>query len=102
MNVVEQERRRCRACLKEARAAARAYARGSWLRFAATFVPVPLVVVLFRLHLAAWHYYVLGGAFIVVAFAMYTLDTRAAEARDKALKAAREARAAYRQARGHT
>lgn len=82
-----------------ARAAVRAYGRASWLRFAATFIPVPLVVVLFRLHLVAWHYYILGGAFIVIAGLMYALDSRAADRRDKALADAKAARAAYRAAR---
>lgn len=83
----------------EARAAVRAYGRASWIRFAATFIPVPLVVVLFRLHLVDWHYYILGGTFIAIAMLMYALDTRAAERRDRALAAAKEARAAYRRAR---
>ncbi|WP_020695850.1 hypothetical protein [Reyranella massiliensis] len=83
----------------EARAAVRAYGRASWIRFAATFIPVPLVVVLFRLYLVDWHYYILGGAFIVIAMLMYALDTRAADRRDRALAAAKEARAAYRRAR---
>ncbi len=77
----------------------RAYGRASWIRFAATFIPVPLVVVVFRLYLVAWHYYVLGGAFIVIAMLMYALDSRAATRRDRALAAAKEARSAYRQAR---
>lgn len=85
-----------------ARAAVRAYGRASWLRFAATFIPVPLVVVLFRLHLVAWHYYILGSAFIVIAGLMYSLDSRAADRRDKALADAKAARAAYRQARAAT
>lgn len=84
---------------ERARSAVRTYNRASWLRFAATFIPVPLIVVTGRLYFAAWHYYVLGGAFFAVALAMYALDTRAAEKRDRALKAARDARIAYRRAR---
>ena len=82
-----------------ARERVRAYNRASWLRFSATFIPVPLVVVLGRLYFVAWHYYVLGGAFFAIALLMYALDTRAADARDKALKAAKEAQMAYRRAR---
>ncbi|MCA0249774.1 MAG: hypothetical protein LCH93_24445 [Proteobacteria bacterium] len=98
-NKVEMLRRRAFESQAEARAAVRTYGRASWIRFAATFIPVPLVVVLFRLYLVDWHYYVLGGAFIVIAMVMYDLDTRAATRRDKALAAAKEARAAYRSAR---
>lgn len=98
-NKVEMLRRRAFESQAEARAAVRAYGRTSWIRFAATFIPVPLVVVLFRLYLVDWHYYILGGAFIVIAMLMYALDTSAADRRDRALAAAKEARAAYRLAR---
>jgi hypothetical protein len=84
---------------RQARAAVRTYNRGSWIRFMLVFVPVPLVVVTFRLHLEAWHYYVLGGVFIFFAGLLHVLDDRAAGRREAASKAARTARAAYRQAR---
>lgn len=84
---------------RQARAAVQAYNRASWIRFAAVFIPVPLVVVTFRLYLEAWHYYVLGGAFIFLAGLLYVLDDRAADRREAALKAARLARATYREAR---
>ncbi len=98
-NEIETLKRRAFDSQAEARAAVRAYGRASWIRFAATFIPVPLVVVVFRLYLVDWHYYILGGAFIVIAMLMYALDTRAATRRDRALAAAKEARAAYRLAR---
>jgi hypothetical protein len=98
-NEIETLKRRAFESQAEARDAVRAYGRASWIRFAATFIPVPLVVVVFRLYLVDWHYYVLGGAFIVIAMVMYDLDTRAAARRDKALAAAKESRAAYRLAR---
>ena len=84
---------------KQARAAVRSYNRASWIRFAAVFIPVPLVVVTFRLYLEAWHYYILGGAFIFLAGLLYALDDRAAVRREAALKAAKVARATYREAR---
>lgn len=84
---------------KQARAAVRAYNRASWIRFAALFIPVPLVVVTFRLYLEAWHYYILGGAFIFFAGLLYALDDRAADRREAALKAAKIARAVYQEAR---
>ena len=84
---------------KQARAAVRIYNRRSWIRFMLVFVPVPLVVVAFRLYLEAWHYYVLGGAFIFCAGLLYVLDDRAADRREAALLAARTARATYQKAR---
>lgn len=84
---------------RQARAVVRTYNRGSWIRFSLVFIPVPLVVVIFRLYLEAWHYYVLGGAFIFFAGLLYVLDDRAATRREAALKAARVARATYQQAR---
>lgn len=86
-------------CQKQARVEVRSYNRGSWIRFALMFIPVPLIVVTFRLYLEAWHYYILGGAFVFFAGLLYTLDDRAATRREASLKAAREARAAYREAR---
>lgn len=96
---IETLKRRVFEAHVEARTAVRAYNRGTWLRFSMTFVPVPLLVVLGRLYFVDWHYYVLGGAFLVIALAMYELDSRAADTRDRALKAAKEARAAYRLAK---
>ncbi len=83
----------------QARAAVRAYNRASWIRFALVFIPVPLIVVTFRLYLEAWHYYILGGAFIFFAGLLYVLDDRATDRREAALKAARIARATYQEAR---
>jgi len=84
---------------RQAKAAVRIYNRGSWIRFALLFIPVPLVVVTFRLYLEAWHYYILGGAFLFFAALLYVLDDRAATRREEALKAAKVARTAYRDAR---
>ncbi|MBP6768654.1 MAG: hypothetical protein KA171_12820 [Reyranella sp.] len=84
---------------RQARVAVRIYNRGSWIRFLLVFVPVPLVVVTFRLYLEAWHYYILGGAFIFFAGLLYVLDDRAADRREAALRAAKTARAAYQEAR---
>lgn len=84
---------------RQARAAVRTYNRGSWIRFALVFIPVPLVVVTFRLYLEAWHYYMLGGAFIFFAGLLYVLDDRAATRREEALNAAKVARDIYRHAR---
>jgi len=96
---IESLRRQAFERQAKARGAVRAYNRATWMRFAAVFIPVPLVVVLFRLHLDAWHYYILGGAFIVIAVLMYALDGAAVTKRDNAIEAAKAARTAYRQAR---
>lgn len=96
---LESLRRQMWARQRQARAAVRAYNRASWIRFALVFVPVPLIVVTFRLYLEAWHYYILGGAFIFFAGLLYVLDDRAATRREAALKAARIARTTYRTAR---
>ena len=87
-------RRRMRERQKQAREAVRSYNRASWIRFAAVFIPVPLVVVTFRLCLEAWHYYILGGAFIFFAGLLYVLDDRAVDRRKAALEAAKMARTA--------
>lgn len=84
---------------KQARAEVRTYNRGSWIRFSLMFIPVPLVVVIFRLYLEAWHYYVLGGAFLFFACLLYALDDRAVTRREASLKAAKAARVAYQEAR---
>jgi hypothetical protein len=77
----------------------RRYARTTWLRFVAVFVPVPFVVLLLRLDLEAWHYYVAGGAYIVFAFGLFALDTALSTKRDEAATAAERARAALEAAR---
>ena len=96
---LEALRREMWARQRQARVAVRTYNRASWIRFALVFIPVPLVVVTFRLYLEAEHYYVLGGAFIFFAGLLYVLDDRAADRREAALKAAKVARAAYQEAR---
>ncbi len=83
-----------RAAELEARAEAvnRHYNRTTWIRFTITFFPVPLVVVIMRLHVDAWVYYIYGAAIVVLAVSMYTLDGAArdrCEAADRAAEAAR-------------
>ena len=75
-----------------------AYNRATWIRFVLVFFPVPFVVVLFRLYLEPWHYYVAGACFIAIAGAMVTVDGFAAAKRDEAIRAAESARQAYEQA----
>jgi hypothetical protein len=82
-----------------AAAAGERYARTSWMRFVAVFFPVPFVVVLLRYELAAWHYGLAGAAYAVFAMALFALDTRLSERRDRAVAAAERARRACEAAR---
>ncbi len=79
--------------------AARTYDRNTWIRFTLVFFPVPFVLVLLRLEIEAWGYYVAGAFFLVSASALYALDGAAAARRDRAVKAADEAQKAYDDAR---
>jgi hypothetical protein len=80
----------------EARAAAAVghYNRTTWIRFTITFLPVPLVVVILRLQVDAWVYYIYGAAIVALTLSMYLLDGAARDRRDSAIRAAEEARAA--------
>ena len=81
-----------------AEARARAYQRSTWIRFVGVFFPVPFVVVLFRLSIDAWVYYVAGALFIVSAAVLYTIDGAASDKVDAAAKAAEKAQKAYEEA----
>lgn len=79
--------------------AVRTYDRETWIRFTLVFFPVPFVVVLLRLQIEAWGYYVAGALFLASASGLYRLDGAAAARRDHAVKAADEAQQAYDDAR---
>lgn len=83
-----------RAAELSARAAAlkAAYDGKTWYRFTAVFFPIPFVVVLMRLELDYWHYYLAGGGYILFAALLYSWDTRVADRVDRAEKEAAEAR----------
>jgi len=83
----------------EAEAAIRSYERGSSIRLALVFFPVPFIVLLVRLHLEAWGYYVAGGSLVASAALLFALDRAAAARRDRAIRAAERARKACDQAR---
>ncbi len=59
----------------------------------------PLVVLLLRLYLDAWGYYVAGGLFIVCGAALFSLDSAASARCDAATEAAERARKALEEAR---
>ena len=75
-------------------AAVRHYNRTTWIRFTITFLPVPLIVVILRLQVDAWAYYIYGAAVVVLTLAMYLLDGAARDRRDAAIRAAEQARLA--------
>jgi hypothetical protein len=41
------------------------YDRVAWISYAVIFLGIPLVVLVFRLHMQAWHYYLAGALFVV-------------------------------------
>ncbi len=96
---LEHLQRRASALTTHAEARARAYQRSTWIRFVGVFFPVPFVVVLFRLSIDAWAYYVAGALFIVSAAVLYTIDGAASDKVDAAAKAAAKAQQAYDEAR---
>ena len=71
-----------------------AYRRHTWYRFVLVFFPVPFMVLLFRLQLEYWHYYLAGGAYMLFSLALFKYDNIASDKVDAAVKAADEARSA--------
>jgi len=87
----QQLQQRASTLRAEATARTRAYRRQTWLRFALVFIPVPLVLVLLRLQIEAWHYFLFGGAYVGFSALLYVIDGRASDRCDAADKAADEA-----------
>ena len=75
------------------------YNRTTWFRFALVFFPIPFVVVLLRLEIEAWGYYVAGALLIVSWAVLYRLDGAASARVDAAVDTAKLARQAYESAR---
>jgi hypothetical protein len=96
---VERLQRRAAALETTAEGLTRAYNRATWIRFLLVFIPVPFVVLLLRLYLDAWGYYVAGGLFIVCGAALFSLDSAASAKCDAATRAAETARKAVEEAR---
>jgi hypothetical protein len=99
--VEDVERLQRQACVLEttAQALTRAYNRTTWIRFLLVFIPVPFVVLLLRLYLDAWGYYVAGALFIVCGALLFSLDSAASAKCDAATRAAEHARKAFEDAR---
>jgi hypothetical protein len=92
---IEALYRQASALAAEAQALTEAYRRSTWVRFVAVFFPVPFVVVLLRLELEPWHYYLAGAAYLGFSAILYVIDTAASDKCDAAVKAAGRARQAY-------
>jgi hypothetical protein len=91
METSEKLRQRASTLRAEANALTNAYRRATWFRFALVFIPVPFVLVLLRLEIEAWHYYVFGAAYIGLSALLYVIDGRASERCDVAEQAAKAA-----------
>jgi len=94
----QELQQRASALQAEATALTLAYRRQTWLRFALVFIPVPFVLVLLRLQIEAWHYFLFGGAYIGFSALLYVIDGRASDRCDAADKAADEAERAAKAA----
>ena len=81
-----------------AQARTQAYQRATWIRFVGVFFPIPFIVVLLRLEMAAWTYYVWGALIVLGGAVMYGIDTAASTRVDEAVEAAATARKAYEEA----
>jgi len=81
-----------------AQAKTQAYRRATWIRFVAVFFPIPFIVVLLRLEMAAWTYYVCGGLLVLSGAVLYVIDTAASTRVDEAVEAAAAARKAFEEA----
>jgi hypothetical protein len=96
---VERLQHQASALQMTAEALTRAYNRATWIRFLLVFIPVPFAVLVLRLYLDAWGYYVAGGLFIVCGALLFSLDSAASAKCDAASQAAERARKALEDAR---
>jgi hypothetical protein len=81
-----------------AQARTQAYQRATWIRFVGVFFPIPFIVVLLRLEMAAWTYCVWGALIVLGGGALYVIDTAASTRVDEAVEAAATARKAFEEA----
>jgi hypothetical protein len=92
---LETLQREASALAAKAQALIETYRRATWVRFTLVFFPVPFVVVLLRLELESWHYYLAGGAYLGFSALLYSWDSRESDKCDEAVRAAGRARQAY-------
>ena len=89
---------RALALQSHAEARTQAYQRATWIRFVGVFFPIPFIVVLLRLEMAAWTYYVWGALIVLGGGVLYVIDTAASTRVDEAVEAAATARKAFEEA----
>jgi len=94
MEDTEALRRKAVTLQAEAKALTQAYRRATWVRFTLVFFPVPFVVLLMRLQLEPWHYFVAGGAYLLFSALLYVWDGRESDRCDAAVRAAKDAETA--------
>jgi hypothetical protein len=92
---IEALREEAASLAAEAARLGESYRRSTWVRFVGVFFPVPFVVLLLRLELEPWHYYVAGAAYLLFSAGLYSFDTAASTKCDEAERAAGRARQAY-------
>jgi len=47
--------------------------RIAWFCYGAIFLAIPFVLLVFRLHMQAWHYYLAGGLFLLGALILWAI-----------------------------
>jgi len=75
------------------------YNRTTWFRLVLVFFPIPFAVVLLRLEIEAWGYYIAGALLIVSWAVLYMVDGAESARVDAAVDTAKLARQAYESAR---
>ena len=98
METLEGLRQRAEILRAEADALTSAYQRTTWWRFTLVFFPIPFVIVLLRLEIESWTYFVFGAAYLGFSALLYVIDSRASDRCEAAESAATAARQAYSQA----
>jgi hypothetical protein len=88
METLEVLQQRASTLRAQADALTTAYRRATWVRFSLVFFPIPFVVLLLRLEIESWTYFIFGGAYLGLSALLYVIDTRASERCDAAGKAA--------------
>ena len=99
IDAFERLQRQAVALRAQAEKMTRTYNRSTWIRFVLVFFPIPFVVVLFRLQIDAWAYYVAGALIIASGAVLYTIDSAASDKTDAAVQAADQAEQTYEAAR---
>jgi hypothetical protein len=99
IDALERLQRQAVALRAQAEKMTRTYNRSTWIRFVLVFFPIPFVVVLFRLDIEAWAYYVAGALIIASGAVLYTFDSAASDKTDAAVQAADKAEQTYEAAR---